>query len=151
MHDVLAARDGILLLLVKSRAADALGRGGGPSESWSLQVANLGPGHAFIASCRLGARGARPVEVHLPEPILAPGSTTPIFARRLFVDGRLDGAAAVGRPQPNPFEIAKPMLLESDIYVGDRQVRVTCVITVSSMSGDALVFEASSPAVVPSR
>jgi hypothetical protein len=148
MPDVLAARDGILLLLDASTA-----EGGGriARESRSLHLVNLGPGHAFVASCRLGTRGAQPVVVELPEPFLAPGVKAPVFGRRLFVDGRLGGAATVGRPQPRAFEIGRPLLLEAEIYVGDKQLRATCVITVSSLTDEALAFEVTSPAIVPTR
>jgi hypothetical protein len=149
MHDILAARDGILLLLDSAAAGDGLGRG--PRESRSLQLVNLGPGHAVIASCRLGIRGARPIELELQETFLAPGVRSPVFARRLFVDGRLGGAATVGRPQPNPVEIGKPLLIEAEIYAADKQLRATCVVTVSSMTEEVLVFEVSAPAVVPTR
>jgi hypothetical protein len=148
MPDVLAARDGLLLLLDASSAGNGLGRGGS-RESWSLQIVNLGPGHAFVGSCRVGVRGVRPIELRLPQALLEPGSTTPIFARALLASGGSE--ATLGRPQPNPVEIGRPLLLEADLHVGDKQLRATCVITVSNLSGDALVFEATSPALVPSR
>lgn len=149
MPDILAARDGLLLLLDASTADGGAGRTA--RDSRSLHLVNLGPGHAFVASCRLGTRGAQPVEVELPEPFLAPGAKAPVFGRRLFVDGRLGGAATVGRPQPRAFEIGRPLLLEAEIYAGDKQLRATCVITVSIVTDEALAFDVSAPAIVPTR
>jgi hypothetical protein len=149
MREVLAARDGILLVIDRGLADARAGRGA--TQSPTIQIINLGPGHAFVATSIIHSGAGRPIALASTDAFVAPGEALPLFDHGALGSGAPTRPDGVGRPQPNPIALGRPLLVDAEIYVGDKQLRVQCTINVSRLTDHEVEFQVLSSALAPTR